>query len=573
MPIWSKIVAVLLLVSTPCFAATDLKQSGVHQGYFNVLDCGAGLTCTNSGITASMSSSGITSVTADSPLTGAGTSASHLQLPTTATPQFTRLGLGTAADSTKTLIFGSAADQNILLTDTDRFTAGKGLSMQAGNTGQPLAGTSFTTLSQGNRNWNGMGAARNGNIYAVVDAGDIYMRTAGSGNFNALSQTSRGWGHMTTTSNGDVYVTVYGGDIYKQTGGSGNFVGVSAGNRSWTGIVADASDNIYASVYNGDIYESVSGGAFTGLAQTTRQWSGMTVRSGDVYCVAYGGDIYKQTAGAGNFVAMSAGNKNWTGLTTDGSGNIWASVDGGDIYKQTGGSGAFVGHGETSRAWYDVFYDPATGNIYACTYGSDIYMMGVDSGTADLAGGSLVLAAGYGKGAGASDISLQAGTTLSSGVTLQTVSEKMIVRGNGRVGIGTSTPNTSLEVAKTSANTSTIQEMQRLTTNSTGTVATNFGNAVLSYLQDSTTAGQLASQIATIWTTATHGSASSAITFSGITSGGSLTEWGRISGSGLVMGSTYDITDPNIKSASGARYVCVDTNGKLISQAGVCVGT
>ena len=42
---------------------------------------------------------------------------------------------------------------------------------------------------------------------------------------------------------------------------------------------------------------------------------------------------------------------------------------------------------------------------------------------------------------------------------------------------------------------------------------------------------------------------------------------------GLDMGASNNIRIPVQKSASGVRYVCIDTNGQLTSQAAVCVGT
>ena len=42
---------------------------------------------------------------------------------------------------------------------------------------------------------------------------------------------------------------------------------------------------------------------------------------------------------------------------------------------------------------------------------------------------------------------------------------------------------------------------------------------------------------------------------------------------GLEMGAALNIRIPNIKSASGERFVCVDTNGTITSKASVCVGT
>lgn len=100
----------------------------------------------------------------------------------------------------------------------------------------------------------------------------------------------------------------------------------------------------------------------------------------------------------------------------------------------------------------------------------------------------------------------------------------------------------NLEISKNSSNTATVQEMQRLTTTSTGTVAANFGASIDTYLEDASgNTAQQASSIGTIWTTATHGSESSAITLSGVTSGGALTEWGRIYGASSGTGGTLEI--------------------------------
>ncbi|KKP88020.1 MAG: Lipoprotein [Candidatus Nomurabacteria bacterium GW2011_GWA2_35_80] len=54
--------------------------------------------------------------------------------------------------------------------------------------------------------------------------------------------------------------------------------------------------------------------------------------------------------------------------------------------------------------------------------------------------------AGLGTGTGASTISFQTGTTLTTGLTLQTMSTKMTILGNGNVGIGTTTPDKLLHV-------------------------------------------------------------------------------------------------------------------------------
>lgn len=70
MRILRKIILSLVLASAlsiPSYAATELKQGGIHQGYFNVLNCSTGMSCSNSGITATITSSG-----GSSPLTTKG---------------------------------------------------------------------------------------------------------------------------------------------------------------------------------------------------------------------------------------------------------------------------------------------------------------------------------------------------------------------------------------------------------------------------------------------------------------------------------------------------------------------
>jgi len=90
-----------------------------------------------------------------------------------------------------------------------------------------------------------------------------------------------------------------------------------------------------------------------------------------------------------------------------------------------------------------------------------------------------------------------------------------------------------------SANTSTVQEMQRITTFSTGTVAAGFGPGLTFYGEDASgNTPQIMGQIASIWTDPTNTSESSALTFSGVTSGGAITEWARLTGGRLYIGTT-----------------------------------
>ena len=58
-----------------------------------------------------------------------------------------------------------------------------------------------------------------------------------------------------------------------------------------------------------------------------------------------------------------------------------------------------------------------------------------------------------------------------------------------------------------------------------------------------------------------------------ITSGGNVGIGATAPNEGLEMGATLNIRIPNIKSVTGVRYACINTDGTLTSQAAACVGT
>ena len=292
----------------------------------------------------------------------------------------------------------------------------------AANGTASLLGRAFTALSQTTRNWTGMAAAPNGNVYACVYGGDIYMQTGGAGNFVALGQNTVGWWFMAVSTGGDVYAVELSSlnmplsstDVYKQTGGTGDFVNTNQEDRVWLGITHGGDGAIYADVNYGDIYlmAPTSDGfleygrvsrLWTGLAvapnwdilasaqesgiysydsegrvtpvdQTARYWYSLAVTlGGDIYACVYNGDIYRQTGGAGAFSALGQTSRAWMGLAAAPNGDIYACTYGGDIYMQTAGTGDFMALSQTSRVWYDVAVAP-NGNVYACVYNGDIYM-------------------------------------------------------------------------------------------------------------------------------------------------------------------------------------------------------
>jgi hypothetical protein len=290
-----------------------------------------------------------------------------------------------------------------------------------------------------------MAATPSGNVYAAVRGGDIYMQTNGTGDFVALGQTTRDWFAMAAAPNGNVYAAVFSGDIYMQTNGTGDFVALGQTSRQWIYMTAAPNGNVYAAVYLGDIYMQTNGiGNFVALGQTSRPWFAMAAApNGNVYAAAVDGDIYMQTNGFVNFVALEQTSRSWVSMAAAPNGNVYAAT-GSDIYMQTNGIGNFVALGQTFRNWRGMAAAPNE-NVYAAVSSGDIYMQNTTSGTTNLNGGTLTLASGAGKGLGTSTINFQTSTTLlNSSRTLQTLSTKMTILGNGNVGIGTTTPSAIL---------------------------------------------------------------------------------------------------------------------------------
>ncbi len=155
--------------------------------------------------------------------------------------------------------------------------------------------------------------------------------------------------------------------------GSG-FAPLAQTTRNWRGITTGLNGDVYACVFGGDIYKQTGGvGDFIALSQTTRDWMCMTTGlNGDIYAGVYNGDIYKQTAGTGDFVALSQTTRNWRGMTTGLTGDVYNCLYSGDIYKQTAGTGDFVALSQSSRAWRGMTTG-LTGDVYACVFGGDIY--------------------------------------------------------------------------------------------------------------------------------------------------------------------------------------------------------
>jgi hypothetical protein len=165
--------------------------------------------------------------------------------------------------------------------------------------------------------------------------------------------------------------------------------------------------------------------------------------------------------------------------------------------------------------------------------------MQTSAGTPDLNGGSLILTSGAGKGTGTSTISFQTGTPLGSGTTLQTLSTKMTILGNGNVGIGTTAPSYSLDVNGSGnySNGLTVTGSLNVTNGITGSL---LGTA--SWAENATTASYVLNAISSSFAT----SSSFAVSASYAPSTNIYTADGTLTGNRIMSGGGFNLTlNPN----------------------------
>ena len=104
-----------------------------------------------------------------------------------------------------------------------------------------------------------------------------------------------------------------------------------------------------------------------------------------------------------------------------------------------------LGNGAARKFWIENTATDVVGRALTVAAGGTI----AGTSTSNVVGGNLILQSGLGTGTGASAIEFQTGTTLTTGLTLQTMSTKMTILGSGNVGIGTATPAYKLDVTGT----------------------------------------------------------------------------------------------------------------------------
>jgi hypothetical protein len=101
-----------------------------------------------------------------------------------------------------------------------------------------------------------------------------------------------------------------------------------------------------------------------------------------------------------------------------------------------------LGNASARKFWIENTATDVVGRALTIAAGSTVLGTAVD----DVVGGNLILSSGAGTGIGASSILFQTGTTLTTGKTLQSITTKMSILGNGKVGIGTQAPLSTLSI-------------------------------------------------------------------------------------------------------------------------------
>lgn len=118
------------------------------------------------------------------------------------------------------------------------------------------------------------------------------------------------------------------------------------------------------------------------------------------------------------------------------------------------------------------------------------------------------------------------------------------------------------------ANTSTVQDRMTIQTNSSGTAAASFGGGILFQGESTTTDNQDMARISALWTTATHASRASALSFQLVQNAGALTEVMKIDRAGnsqgvLSFGTTTPVFITNNSLTTGTSYTVGGSSSAL----------
>lgn len=346
-------------------------------------------------------------------------------------------GIGTSKTPTKDITLGNQSNREIGIEESSNTIQGRDLIIAGGRTINYAENSNFNSLSQIGRIWMGMTWHTNGNVYAGIQEGDIFVRINGVGDFISLGQSlGSSIRSMGRDEIGNIYASGNLG-IFKQTNGLGNFLPIPSPPGLTQGVSGHINGNVYACVGGessiGDIYIQTGGiGSFVPMGGTLRSWAGICCHpNGNVYASAYGNDIYMQTNGTGPFIALGQGPLGWHQISCHQNGNVYVVLYAGDIYMQINGTGPFIslGQGTADRRGLTT---SSNKNVYVSVIGNSIFMQQNDNiGKQNLQGGTLKLKSGTGKGTGQSRIEFNTGQKTVSGTDMQLETLRAYIDENG----------------------------------------------------------------------------------------------------------------------------------------------
>ena len=269
--------------------------------------------------------------------------------------------------------------------------------------------------------------------------------------------------------NQGIFVTTYGsGDIQLNPSGTGVIqlkgdVQLTAGKtfRTSTGVPLNFSDGIYAgnvSLANNSISARNTNGS---LELAANGLGAVYVTTGNFGLGTTGPLEMLDVNGRVHLAQTSA-----PGMVTDRLYNVGGSLFWNGVDLSTGVQGLNGYALLAGRSSGQTLYGGSAQTEQLTLIGN-----GATASGTDIAGGDVNIKARPGTGTGASSLHFFTGTTLTTGTTLQTSSEKMTILGNGNVGIGTTSPLSKLDIESTLADgTDGVLTLGRASNNSSGPI-------------------------------------------------------------------------------------------------------